>query len=147
MIKSKGTSGTFKFPEELFYITRITQEQLEVMRDSQVMGKGVYYTCTHHSQDMWENILAQPVICAQLWYSLCDHGSNKKTACDRLRLTQSSQYATYDPRNRISIKGHRVETLLNPRCMSKWRRVKISWLISHGGTSKVNKSTIFWFPD
>ena len=146
MIKSKGTPGAFKFPEEFFYCTRITPEQLEVMRDSQVMGKGVYYTCTHHSQDMWEHILAQPVICAQLWYSVIMSATKRPLATDWDLHSQASN-ATYDPRNRISIKGHRVETLLNPRCMSKWRRVKISWLISHGGTSKVNKSTIFWFPD
>ncbi len=43
--------------------------------------------------------------------------------------------------------GIGTSKMLNPRYGLKWRKVKIAWLISHGGASSVKKTTTDRIPD
>ena len=65
-----------------------------------------------------------------------------------LMLTGSSQwFKLWSQEKNLQQNGHRIGTTLNPNMHHNDIQSKISWLVSPGGASRVNKLTTIWFPD
>ena len=125
---------------------RIAQVILEVTRDSQVTGTCVGHVRMRHRPRTWERNTAQCVICAWLWYCLCNCDRKNWPFATGILLTEPARDANCDPRSTNSKMGIGSGHLRVPNTRQDDVESKILDKISHGGASTVDKSTTGRFP-